>query len=766
MRLRIQIDQSGTSFEKMKRHRKISFLLGEESAGMEGHSLGVNCVAYSSDGKVVSGGRDATIRIWDGGVVSNILADHADAVHDVAVIPSTNMIVSCSADNTILVYNNGKIVEELVTHTDAVRKVKVASSSAMMSVSLDGTLCVHDLRSTAAPATVVKTGDPLFALAVGARDGKYMVAVGSALGHVYMVDPRAPQSSDTLAPAVRSAHKSCVRDLIFCEGASKLVSCGADSMVRIWDTRMLRSPMSCVLHSDSVMSLAAFPSNSTVLSGSRDGTVAATSLRTLQSSQVVAMSYPVTCVSVSPKGVVFVCSSKSSIDGYVASNLVPSSLLHTPGVSSLDVSPEVITPSKVSLELDMTPEHHHRPSVNVSPSPLILTDPISRKYEATHIRTVEFASVEEQQHWCTSAEVHRPKSLARAPLSEPDLILKGSGTAILHCCLLNDKRHLLAVDESNRVTMWNICEQRLVQRFALGVSLRDALSQSQVLTHCPSWCSVECRWGYVCVTLSPESSLDTYVNKWWLEFCGPPNTTSKNRSPQARSSIYTLSRKQRLEYQQAPEINLGETAIRSLLTNMKLSVVVWAVPAGSNILQGGGKRYSLAAGEDVKKFLPSWVGALFVNPKQGPNSSAHSATHTLELLPYQKSLPPLKQTQYNIPKRKSFAEVAAELVAVLKLKLPKTKELLAQLSDSSLSWPSDDSGNAEGAEESQTLSLDSTTLQPDEFIEFIPPGDDGQPHPALVVDPMMTVTTAFFVFKERGSGILRLWYRKNSLLPQ
>ena len=87
---------------------------------LEGHTDGVNAVALTPDGRIVSGSADKTIKVWDleSGHLLRSLEGHTDGVKTVALTPD-GRIVSGSEDNTIKVWDleSGRLLRSLEGHT-------------------------------------------------------------------------------------------------------------------------------------------------------------------------------------------------------------------------------------------------------------------------------------------------------------------------------------------------------------------------------------------------------------------------------------------------------------------------------------------------------------------------------------------------------------------------------------------------------------------------------------------------------------------------
>jgi WD40 repeat protein len=74
---------------------------------LEGHAFRVNSLDFSPDSQlIVSGSRDATLRIWsvEAGESIEILRGHADGVNTVAFSPDGSLIGSGSEDDTVILW--------------------------------------------------------------------------------------------------------------------------------------------------------------------------------------------------------------------------------------------------------------------------------------------------------------------------------------------------------------------------------------------------------------------------------------------------------------------------------------------------------------------------------------------------------------------------------------------------------------------------------------------------------------------------------------
>ena len=118
-----------------------------------GHSISVESVAISPDGKtIVSGSYDNTIKIWDNqsGECLNTLEGHSGYVSSVAISPDGKTIVSGSYDKTIKIWDiqSGECLNTLYGHSYFVNSVAISpDGKTIVSGSSDGTLKIWDMQS-------------------------------------------------------------------------------------------------------------------------------------------------------------------------------------------------------------------------------------------------------------------------------------------------------------------------------------------------------------------------------------------------------------------------------------------------------------------------------------------------------------------------------------------------------------------------------------------------------------------------------------------
>jgi WD40 repeat protein len=300
------------------------------TAHLAGHAGAVNSAAWHPlGGRLVSGGADGTVRIWEisesGGVLRRLILAHGEPVNTVAWSPDGNWIASGGEDNRYLVFNaeTGESVRDF-THTSPIRALAWHPGGELLAIGeFDGSLSVaniatgdyyvsfpaheswiNDLQWSPAGDALVSGGlDRVIVIwdytaRAGGGELEQRVAIGTlnaieslawtdsgdqvaAAGgipfaiHFYTAAPPGEAEAARSPARVLEGHTASVNDLAFA-GSGVLVSASADSTLQLWDwrnTRPLRA--NTAAFSGGFTSLAWSPDGTQLVTGGDDGVVRA-----------------------------------------------------------------------------------------------------------------------------------------------------------------------------------------------------------------------------------------------------------------------------------------------------------------------------------------------------------------------------------------------------------------------------------------------------------------------------------------------------------
>jgi WD40 repeat protein/serine/threonine protein kinase len=259
---------------------------GQERLTLGGHMSLVWCVAFSPDGRrLATGGGDHNVKIWDltTGQEALTLREHRHAVWSVAFSPDGHRLVSASCDRTIRLWDGrpwqeGEPGQELLTlrgHANVVNTVAFHPKERQLASSSgrpEGVVKIWDLpRWPAGDVNLVSRALRAPAPALAfSPDGKWLATGSHHYDHVKLWDVASAQEVRSLKG--RTQQFVCAA---FSPNGERLAAAGfADWTVDIWDVPTGHLLQSLTGHNWGIHSVAFCPPDGRYLaSGGVDGTL-------------------------------------------------------------------------------------------------------------------------------------------------------------------------------------------------------------------------------------------------------------------------------------------------------------------------------------------------------------------------------------------------------------------------------------------------------------------------------------------------------------
>ncbi|MCY4553570.1 MAG: trypsin-like peptidase domain-containing protein [Candidatus Poribacteria bacterium] len=216
---------------------------GKELNLLTGHTKGAGCIAYSPDDHILASGGTVdtgTVCLWDPNTGEHklILGEHEEFVTCIEFSPDGSVLASGSVDETIQLWDvvTGKCKATLVGHTGA-----------------------HELM-------------------VFSPDGHTLASATNVLWANKDKDDRTIRLWDTETgqqKVILKDHESCIINAIaFSPDGCTLASAHGDNKaVQLWDAVSGKNKATFTDHSDSVFTVAYSPNGTSLVSGSKDGTI-------------------------------------------------------------------------------------------------------------------------------------------------------------------------------------------------------------------------------------------------------------------------------------------------------------------------------------------------------------------------------------------------------------------------------------------------------------------------------------------------------------
>jgi WD40 repeat protein/3',5'-cyclic AMP phosphodiesterase CpdA len=245
---------------------------GKELKALKGHKNSVNSVAFSADGALLaSGSDDRTARLFElkSGKELKALKGHENSVSSVAFSADGALLASGSHDNTVRLFDvkSGKELKALKGHTDWVRSVAFSADGALLaSGSYDNTVRLFDVKSGKELKALKGHEGRVNSVAFSA-DGA-LLASGSDDHTVRLFDVKNSKELKTLERWWSGV--SCVA---FSADGTLVASNSHNSIVRLFDVKSGKTLKALEGHRSRVSSVAFSADGALLASGSDDNTV-------------------------------------------------------------------------------------------------------------------------------------------------------------------------------------------------------------------------------------------------------------------------------------------------------------------------------------------------------------------------------------------------------------------------------------------------------------------------------------------------------------
>jgi WD40 repeat protein/uncharacterized caspase-like protein len=252
---------------------------GQEVQTLAGSQLGVDSVAFSTDGKLLAvGNSDNTVNLWDSVKRQEVrvLRGHVSAIASIAVSRDDKILASALAAGIAGITRNdpikiwdpitGQLVRSLLTRNDGYSiglssdGTRLISGSSGNSISLWNVSQPAVQREFAVPRTSRFVPDQV-ALS---SDGK-LIAGGGRENSIKLWDAATGRELFTM-----TGHRKGIWDLAFSPDNKLLASAGSDAAIKLWSVATGQEVKTLADHSGGVGTIAFSPDGKKLASGSQD----------------------------------------------------------------------------------------------------------------------------------------------------------------------------------------------------------------------------------------------------------------------------------------------------------------------------------------------------------------------------------------------------------------------------------------------------------------------------------------------------------------
>ncbi|XP_071686755.1 autophagy-related protein 16 isoform X2 [Rutidosis leptorrhynchoides] len=202
------------------------------------HNGGCAAIVFeNSSAKLVSGGQDHTVKMWDSitGQLTRTYNGCLGSVLDLTITHDNKNVIAASSSNNLYVWdaNSGRVRHTLTGHKDKVCAVDVSRSSSrhVVSSGYDRTIKVWDLNKGYCVNTIIF---PSNCNALSFSPDGQTICSGHVDGHLRLWDM---QSGKLLSEV--AAHSLAVTSISLSRNGNSILTSGRDNLHNLFDTRTL-----------------------------------------------------------------------------------------------------------------------------------------------------------------------------------------------------------------------------------------------------------------------------------------------------------------------------------------------------------------------------------------------------------------------------------------------------------------------------------------------------------------------------------------------
>ncbi|CAG8499312.1 1077_t:CDS:10 [Ambispora leptoticha] len=444
---------------------------------------------------------------------------HTDWVNDIVLCHNNQTLISASSDRTLKLWNPHKTNNPINVgkHTDYIKALAyapgpgwVASGGFDRKIAIwDITECrpssneyspTNSLEPEFNPKVAILEASPKSSVyALACNPSGTVLASGSPEKIIRVWDPRTGKRIMKF-----TGHTDNIRAILVSNDGELILSGSSDTTIKLWSLTAQRCINTFTIHSDSVWALFSnHPRLETFYSGSKDGLVAKTDysgLAEIRDGECVAICKEnagiVKMVALDNK-YIWTATSNSNINRWLDVPIHPrrKNFSHIQTSTSNPTSP--VSPSSPTIP-------------PIPPSAIIKLTSSDTSYgiaaadsEITTLYSIDSVLVEEQPY----DEVDNDDPI---PIRDcPDFVIPGQHGLIKHC-ILNNRRHILTVDTSGEVALWDIIECIRIKTFGKR-DLDEVCQEINSIESIPNWCFVDTRIGALTIHLEESQCFDAEI---------------------------------------------------------------------------------------------------------------------------------------------------------------------------------------------------------------------------------------------------------------